>query len=67
MTSNQAKRYGADFEPDDFDVLKKFGDNNGDNVQYMKSLLDWISEKPDCKIWKKCYNFIYHNKLSPLN
>ena len=53
MTSNQAKRYGADFEPDDFDILKKFGDNNGDNVQYMKSLLDWISEKPDGKNMEK--------------
>lgn len=53
MTSNQAKRYGADFEPDDFDILNQFGNNNAGNVQYMKSLLDWISEKPDGKNMEK--------------
>lgn len=44
---NQATRYAADLEPDDFDILALSGEKDVKNIQYLKSLLDRISEVPD--------------------
>ena len=47
MRKNQAARYAADLEPDDFDILVASGEKDIGNIQYLKSLLDTISEIPD--------------------
>ena len=47
MRKNQATRYAADLEPDDFDILALSGEKDVKNIQYLKSLLDRISEVPD--------------------
>ncbi len=46
MGKNKAIRLASDFEADDFDVLTKYGDNDKENIDFLKSLLDRISELP---------------------
>lgn len=46
MSEAKANRLATEFEADDFVILKKYGNNDKDNVDYLKSLLDWISEVP---------------------
>ncbi len=46
MSPNQARRFGSEFEADDFDVLNSCGREDTDNVRFLKSLLDRISEVP---------------------
>ncbi len=53
MRANQANRYAADLEPDDFDILSTSGEKDTKNIQYLKSLLDTISEVPDNKLNNK--------------
>lgn len=46
MSEPKANRLASEFESDDFEILKKYGNNDNDNINYLKSLLDWISEVP---------------------
>ena len=46
MSELKANRLATEFEADDFEILNKYGNNDKDNVDYLKSLLDWISEVP---------------------
>lgn len=46
MTPERAERLCLAFQADDFDVLDKYGRVDTDNVNYLKSLLDNISEVP---------------------
>ncbi len=46
MSEPKANRLASEFEADDFEILKKYGNNDNDNINYLKSLLDWISEVP---------------------
>lgn len=46
MSEAKANRLASEFEADDFEILNKYGNNDKDNVDYLKSLLDWISEVP---------------------
>lgn len=46
MSEPKANRLASEFESDDFEILKKYGNYDNDNINYLKSLLDWISEVP---------------------
>ena len=46
MSELKANRLATEFEADDFEILNKYGNKDKDNVDYLKSLLDWISEVP---------------------
>lgn len=47
MTSGKAQKLLSGLEADDFEVLKKYGSEDKDNIDYLKSLLDRIAELPD--------------------
>lgn len=46
MSPNSALRLASGFETDDFDVLEQFGKKDNENITFLKSLLDRISEIP---------------------
>lgn len=47
MSRTKADRLASGFEADDFDVLARYGDDDADNITFLKSLLDRISETPN--------------------
>ena len=46
MSRSKANRLAAGFETDDFDILEQFGNKDSENITFLKSLLDRISEIP---------------------
>lgn len=49
MTKGKAEKLLSGLETDDFEILSMYGSNDKDNIDYLKSLLDRISELPDGK------------------
>lgn len=49
MTEGKAQKLLSGLEVDDFEVLTRYGSEDKDNIDYLKSLLDRISELPDGK------------------
>ncbi len=47
MSSEKANRLASSFEADDFDVLERYGKYDKENIDFLKSLLDRISEVPN--------------------
>ena len=59
MTVDKAKKFVTGLENDDFDILTKYGSDGKDNVDYLKTVLDRVSELPADNDPTKCATTIF--------